>query len=101
MSNGIALNQEQGVSERLNDVEEIIAEMQPTMTKINNRVEKIYDVIVGNETFDQEGIITRLKKLEKENDINKALKNKLVGAFIVGGALWTVILEAIKNMIKH
>jgi hypothetical protein len=56
--------------------------------------------VVGNETFDQTGIISRIKKLEVENDKNQALKNKLIGAFIVGGASWTVIWELIKYVIN-
>lgn len=84
MSNGATLTKSDNVSERISDVEEIVADMQHTMTKMNGRVEKIYDVIVGNDTFDQEGIITRIKKLEKENEENKALKNKLIGAFLAG-----------------
>lgn len=81
------------LSQRLDDVEE-------TLRNMDSKIEKIYDVVVGNEKFDQEGIIGRLKKLESENENNKALKNKLVGAFVVGGAGWTIILELIKMLLN-
>ena len=79
--------------DRLNDVE-------GTLVKMDSKLEKIFDVVVGNETFDQVGLIGRLKKLEKESENNKALKNKLMGAFVMGGALWTIIWELFKNMVK-
>jgi hypothetical protein len=65
------------------------------------KMEKIYDVVVGNETFDQEGVLSRIKKLEAESKQLQALKNKLIGAFLAGGAVWTVLLEAIKLWIKN
>ena len=80
--------------DRLNDVE-------GTLVKMDSKLEKIFDVVVGNETFDQVGLIGRLKKLEKESEVNKALKNKLMGAFLMGGAIWTIIWELFKNMVKH
>lgn len=80
--------------DRLNDVEDTLEEM-------NLKLEKIYEVVVGNETFDQVGLIGRLKKLETESENNKALKNKLVGAFVTGGAVWTILWELFKTYIKH
>ena len=32
---------------------------------------------------------------------NKALKNKLMGAFMMGGAVWTIIWELFKTYVKH
>jgi hypothetical protein len=42
----------------------------------------------------------RLKKLEKENDKLKEFKNKLIGAFVAGGAIWAVLWELLKNVIR-
>lgn len=80
--------------DRLNDVE-------GTLVKMDSKLERIFDVVVGNETFDQVGLIGRLKKLEKESENNKALKNKLMGAFLMGGAIWTIIWELFKNIVKN
>lgn len=85
---------EKDVNVRLEHLENIV-------TKMNNKMDKIFDVVVGNETFDQVGLINRLKNLEKEADKLKALKNKLVGAFIVGGAAWTIILELFKKIVSE
>lgn len=77
-------------NKRLSHVEKIMFEME-------KKINMIYNAVVGNEEFGQEGIIARLKRLESENEKNKALKNKLVGAFIAGGAFWTIIWEVIRN----
>lgn len=72
--------------------------VEETLLQMNSKLNKIFDVVVGDAKFDQEGIIGRVKKLEAENEKNKALKNKLVGAFVVGGAVWTVLFEVVKKM---
>jgi UDP-glucose 6-dehydrogenase len=93
MSDFVVTPNEKDVNLRLEHLENIV-------TKMNNKLEKIFDVVVGNETFDQIGLINRLKNLEKEADKLKALKNKLIGAFIVGGAAWTIIWELFKKLIS-
>lgn len=80
------------LSARVSHVEKIILKISP-------QIDEIYKVIVGNDAFQQEGLITRVKKLEQENEKSNALKNKLIGAFLVGGTLWTIIWEMIKNLI--
>ena len=80
------------LSARVSHVEKIILKISP-------QIDEIYKVIVGNDAFQQEGLITRVKKLEQENEKSNALKNKLIGAFLVGGTLWTIIWEMVKNLI--
>jgi hypothetical protein len=92
MSTEVTFTPDKSFLERLNDVEN-------TLVKMESKIEKIYDALCGNEKFDQLGLISRLKKLEEENEKFKALKNKLIGAFLVGGAAWTVLWEIIKKMI--
>lgn len=92
MSTEVTFTPDKSFLERLNDVEN-------TLVKMESKIEKIYDALCGNEKFDQLGLISRLKKLEEENEKFKALKNKLIGAFIVGGAAWTIIWEIIKKTI--
>ena len=82
------------------DVLSRIEHLEGIVGKMSGKLEKIYDVVVGNETFDQEGILSRIKKLEVENKRLTAVKNKLIGAFIAGGAIWTVMLELFKTWIK-
>lgn len=94
MSDFAVQPKEKDVNLRLEHLENIV-------TKMNNKMDKIFDVVVGNETFDQVGLINRLKHLEKESDKLKALKNKLVGAFIVGGASWTIIWELFKKLVSQ
>jgi hypothetical protein len=91
MSTEVTFTPDKSFLERLNDVEN-------TLVKMESKIEKIYDALVGNEKFDQLGLISRIKKLEEENEKYKAIKNKLIGAFLVGGAVWTVAWEMIKKM---
>jgi len=90
MSTEVTFTPDKSFLERLNDVEN-------TLVKMESKIEKIYDALVGNEKFDQLGLISRIKKLEEENEKYKALKNKLIGAFLVGGAAWTIAWEFIKK----
>jgi hypothetical protein len=80
-----------------NDLRNRVNHIEKTMLKISPQIDEIYKVIVGNEAFQQEGLISRVKKLEDANEKSNALKNKLMGAFLVGGAVWTIIWEVIKN----
>lgn len=75
--------------------------IEDTLEKLVPKLYKLYDAVVGNETFDQTGIIARLKKLESENEKRVALKNKLIGAFVAGGAIWTIFWEVLKVLIKQ
>lgn len=80
-----------------NDLRNRVTHIEKTILKISPQIDEIYKVIVGNEAFQQEGLISRVKKLEDANEKTNALKNKLMGAFLVGGAVWTIIWEVIKN----
>ena len=84
------VNSSENLTLRVNHIEK-------TIMKISPQIDEIYKVIVGNEAFQQEGLISRVKKLEDANEKTNALKNKLMGAFLVGGAVWTIIWEVIKN----
>jgi hypothetical protein len=84
--------QDSDLAARVSHVEKIILKISP-------QIDEIYKVIVGNDAFQVEGLITRVKKLEEENEKSNALKNKLIGAFIVGGTIWTICLEFFKNLI--
>lgn len=84
---------DQDILSRMNDVEN-------TLVGLGVKIEKIYDVVVGNETFDQVGVIGRLKKLEQEMEKLTAIKNKVLGAFLVGGAVWAVAWEIIRKLLK-
>jgi hypothetical protein len=79
------------------DLRNRVNHIEKTVLKISPQIDEIYKVIVGNEAFQQEGLISRVKKLEDQNEKNNALKNKLMGAFLVGGAGWTIIWEIVKK----
>ena len=79
------------------DLRNRVTHMEKVVLKISPQIDEIYKVIVGNEAFQQEGLITRVKRLEDKELENSALKNKLIGAFVAGGAVWTIIWEIIKH----
>ena len=80
-----------------NDLRNRVTHIEKTILKISPQIDEIYKVIVGNDAFQQEGLITRVKRLEDQNEKSNALKNKLMGAFVVGGAVWTIVWEFIKH----
>lgn len=74
-----------------------LSHVEKTLGDMEKKINQIFDAVVGNDSLGQDGIIKRLKRLETDNEKNKALKNKLVGAFVVGGVVWTVIWEIIRD----
>jgi hypothetical protein len=81
------------INKRLSKVEEICDRMEKHVTKI-------FEVVVGDESFGQVGLIQRLVKLEKEAESLKAFKNKLIGGAIFGGAISSILFEVIKLYLK-
>jgi hypothetical protein len=78
---------------RLRTVEEIVGNMEKKITKI-------FEVVVGDESFGQVGIIQRLVTVEKKTDSLETFKNKLVGASVVGGAFVSLLIEIVKFVFK-
>jgi hypothetical protein len=83
------------------DLLERIDHVENLVVRMGSKLDKIFDVVVGNETFDQEGLLSRIKRLEAESVKLNALKNKLIGAFIAGGATWTILWELAKMALKN
>lgn len=91
---------EKEFSQRLDDQEQ-------TLNRLSAKVDKIHDAIVGNTSFDQRGIVDRLKNIENkliktDHDLSKVkdLKNKLIGAFIAAGALLTVLERLLEMALR-
>jgi hypothetical protein len=93
-----------------------ISDLIGTMHKIDAKVSKLHDVVIGNEEYGQEGIIFKLKAIEndlekikvvdtlllrQEVDNLKGYKNKLIGFFVAGGVLAGIAWEMIKSVFKH
>lgn len=92
MADGIPVSDNVYLS-RLKDVED-------TLKHVDAKLAKIFVAVIGDEKFDQKGIIDRLKAAESKIIELTALKNKLIGAFLVGGVVWTAIWEAFKAVIS-
>lgn len=91
-----------------------IADIIGTMHKIDAKVSKLHEVVVGDKEFGQEGIIAKIRNIEedveflkkydieqiyKEVDGLNAYKNRLIGFAIGGGLVWALILKALDNML--
>lgn len=93
MADGVLTN-ESAYLTRLKDVED-------TLKHVDSKVAKIYVAVIGDEKFDQKGIIDRLKATEKKIAEFSILKYKLIGAFLGGGFVWTLLWEAFKNLFEN
>ena len=84
---------------RLESIENRLDSIENTLEKVVANFNKLYVAVVGNETFDQEGIVHRLKRLEKEVGHWTKIRLKLMGVFIGGGVVWTVFWELAKKFL--
>lgn len=84
---------------RLDSIEKRLDSIEVTLEKVVQNFNKMYLAVVGNETFDQEGILHRLKKVEKEVSHWTKIRLKLIGVFLGGGIAWTVIWELGKKLL--
>jgi len=84
---------------RLDSIEKRLNSIESSLQDVVQNFHKLYVAVVGNETFDQEGIVHRLKKMEKEVDGLTKVKLKLVGIFIGSGAVWAVVWEFLRKFI--
>lgn len=82
---------------RLDSIERRLDSIETTLEKVVQNFNKLYVAVVGNETFDQEGILHRLKRVENEVNNWTKMRLKLVGFFLGGGVAWTVIWELAKK----
>lgn len=90
-----------------------------TMHKIDAKVSKLHEVVIGDKEFGTEGIIQKLKnieddveslkgfgiiqklkKIEQDVDTLKGYKNKLVGISIATGVFLGFIFELIKTVFQ-
>lgn len=73
-----------------------LEKVESTLKSTSEKVDKIYEAVVGNEEFDQKGIIHRVKALEEEVEKTKIFKQRLLGAAAFGGSIAAGAIELIK-----
>lgn len=84
---------------RLESIEKRLNSIETSLQSVVQNFSKLYGAVVGDETFDQEGIVHRVKKVESEVDKLTKVKLKLIGVFIGSGAVWAVVWEMLRKFI--
>jgi len=74
--------------------------LEQTVSKMDGRLEKILSAVVGDPEMGQEGLVARVIKLEDRDKKYEAVKNKFIGASIVGGAIWAIVAKALEHFFK-
>ena len=74
------------------------------MEKASVKVDKLYSVIVGDKELQQEGILTRLEKVEKTlEEMDRLIiktKGYIAGSLFVGSIAGSIITILIKSIFK-
>lgn len=73
------------------------ADMELKMIEIGNSFDKLQKRIIGDEEYEQEGLIKEVKLIKAYISKDKALKNRMYGGATVIAVLWTFIWEYIKS----
>jgi len=60
---------------------------------IKSSLDEIKTAIIGNKKFGQEGLVNMVRRHEEYIENDKKFKNKLLGAGVIIGTIWTVILK--------
>lgn len=85
------------IKDSLIELNERQAGMEQKMNKIGNGLERLQTRIVGDEEFEQEGLIKEVKQIKAYITKDKALKNRMYGGATVIAVLWTFVWEYIKS----
>ena len=74
-----------------------LSDLVNTIYKMDAKVTKLYDVVVGDKELGTKGHNKRLDDLELRVDRHESHKNKLMGVFIAAGFTFAYIWELTKN----
>ena len=83
----------------LDSIEKRLNSIETSLQSVVQNFSKLYGAVVGDETFDQQGIVHRMKKVESDVDKLTKTKIKLIGIFIGSGAVWAVVWEFLRKFI--
>lgn len=73
------------------------ADMEQKMNEIGNGFKKVQTRILGDDEYEQEGLIKEVKQIKAYIIKDKALKNRMYGGATVIAVLWTFVWEYIKS----
>jgi hypothetical protein len=81
------------ISNKQNDMDYMLREMEKTLTQLNQTV-------IGNPTYGQVGLVTEINDIKKYVDRDKMLKSKIYGGLAVIGVVTSVVCQYIFNIFK-
>ena len=70
-----------------------IEDLREDVKKQGECIQKIYNAVVGDEKFGQEGLVTMIKKHDKWIEKQKFMWAKIYGGIAVGSAIGTLIIK--------
>lgn len=68
--------------------------------KSSLKLEQLHSCVVGNETYGQQGLVSRMNEAETDIEKFKDLKNKGYGAMAILTLVWVVLVEYVKSVFK-
>jgi hypothetical protein len=63
------------------------------LTEMDVTLNKLHQTVIGDKIYGQKGLVEQVKEHQKYLDDDKSLKAKFVGATLVVGTLWTLLLK--------
>ena len=81
------------VSNTQTDMDYMLREMEKTLTQLNN-------VVVGNPTYGQKGLIIELNEIKEYVEKDKMVKNKILGGLTLIGIGWSFMIQYIMYLFK-
>ena len=75
------------------DMDYMLREMEKTLSQLNN-------VVVGNPTYGQKGLIAELNEIKEYVEKDKMVKNKILGGLTLIGIGWSTFLAYIMYVFK-
>jgi|TARA_B110000908_G_scaffold20981_1_gene23569 hypothetical protein len=64
-----------------------------TLTEIDDDLKLLKQTVIGNKEYGQKGLVEQVNEHRKYIENDKSLKAKFVGASLVVGTLWTLLLK--------
>lgn len=96
MSGTRRISKPQIMSISVNDIhyiKEILEEMSGKVSTMEVSLDKLNQTVIGNESYDQEGLVKKVKRHDEYIEKDKEYKNKILGGSIIIAFLYGIFLK--------